>query len=285
MPRIVWVLVPFALACRKDTPPADPAFSDALIYVLSTFEGEEIDLAYGLRDLEDQIWSDMDPSASNPADRALQPAFLTEADVADLERQNDDRDLAKALPVAVAGLSAFPPADHARIQMLVDQTPVEPYSPDHYVRTFVEGRDCWEDRGCDVMRTTNDLTKDNLLMTVDYVFAKDFRWIDMALPDPSDVTATTAIPAPVGDPRFAILARSWTDRSYAGRTGDSFIHQSFTVEIWIPTDDGGTLRLLSLWSETEFVGLSVSDDTIIATTRSGIDNNYKAAEDWLEENP
>lgn len=265
------------VACRRESPKADPEFSDALAYLLGGFDtAAEADLAFVLRDLEGQIHEDMDLSASNPVDRSLIPARLTEADVADIERSNDSRDLSAAVPVAVAFSSTYGVEEHAGLQVLSDQTPVEPYSPEHYVRSFVEGRDCFEGRGCDVLRTSNDLTKENFLMTVDYVLLKDFRWVDLGLPDPSDATA-----AP-GPERLAILGRSWTDRAYDGRDGNSHILQSFTVEVWIPSG-GGTLRMQALWAETVFDGLSVTDDAVIATTRDGMDKNFEAVEDYLSE--
>lgn len=272
------------VGCAKAPPPADPEFSDALIFLLRAFEGPQADLAFAARDLESQTNADLDVTSNNTNDRALAPAFLTDADVADIERTNTDRDIARALPVAVAGLSDFPPEDHAALQLMPDQTLIEPYSPDKYDRTFTEGKDCFGDRSCDTLRTWNVLTKDNLLMTIDYELGKDFRWIDLNLPDPSEVPEGEE-PRNDGEPRWAMLARSWTSESFAGRGDKNYIHQSYTIELWIPrkqSEEGRTLRLLSLWSETEIGGLNVSDDQIIATTRAGIDRNFRAVDDYLE---
>ena len=146
------------------------------------------------------------------------------------------------------------------------------------------------DRACDRLRTQNTLTKENFLMTVEYAFDKDFRWVDV-----QDDGA---------GPRWTYVARSHNPASFEGENGKSFIHQSFSIEVWIPrdgrgfirtasdanVDDGdwtsdsqasGILRMLSLWSETEFVGLNVTEDQVIATTRSGIDRNFEAADDFL----
>ena len=119
----------------------------------------------------------MDVEAKNPNDRALTPNALTSGNIADMP--NPGLDPSTALPVAVAGISPFTPDDHKHIQMLTDHTPVEPYSPEHYVRTFLEGEECWLDRQCAIMRTEQDLIKENLLMTIPYAFPKDFRWIDL----------------------------------------------------------------------------------------------------------
>ncbi len=302
--RLLPLALPLLAACKKAPPAADPEFSDALVYAFRSFEGSEADLAFAVRALEEQIYLGMDVEANSPQDRALSPSDLTEDDIGDVE--HPDRDPADCIPVAVAGVSAFSPSDHARIQMLVDQTPVEPYSPDYFARDWLEGEDCWEGLGCQLMRTHNDLVKDNILLTIPYEFLKDFRWVDLALPDPSTVPEGEE-PVNDGDPRWAIVGRSWTTQPYAGETGANIIQQSFTLEVWLPRDGrgfvrdgtetnmdegewtadssgGGTLRMLTLWGETELGGLDVSDDMIASTTRKGIDDNFQAAEAWLEDN-
>lgn len=276
--------------CRKAPPEAPPAYSDAIVALFVQFEEDDDVVAANLRAVEEQIYLGMDVEASNATDRALEPSYLTEADVEALE--HPDRDLGMALPISVGGVSPHDPMVSHVLQLETDHRPWEPYSPDHYVRSFTEGEDCWGDHQCTWMSTWNELTKENLLMTVEYAFYKDFRWIDLA---------------EEGQPRWAYIGRSWTPESYAGDNEKSFIHQSYTIEVWIPRDgrgfvrgkgdkniDGGewtsdsngsgSLRMLTLWSETEFKGLSVSDDAVIKTTRAGIDKNFKAADDYITEN-
>lgn len=299
-----WLAVLAAIGCSKAPPPADPEFNDATLFLLREFDGPEAELAFALRALEEQVYLSMDVEANRVQDRALSPDYLTEDDVAVLNSEGRDPKL--ALPVAVAKTSAFAPEDHARIQLLVDHTPVEPFSPDHYVRTFLEGDDCWVEHACQRMNTTNDLTKQNALMTVDYTMPKDFRWIDLNLPDPSTVPDGEE-PVNDGEPRWAFIARAWTDRTYEGRGGNVKLHQSYTIDTWVPRDGGGfirdsshtnvgggewtsdsnavgSLRMLAVWSETD-LGFAVGDDAVIATTRGGVDDNMNAAEEWLVANP
>lgn len=270
------LLVPMG-ACRRDSPPADAAFSDTLIYLLASIHSAEpAELAVAMRDLEQRIADDIDLASKDTVERSLQPARLTASDIESIERQNTDRDPAAAIPIAVAARSAFPTPEHMALQLMSDQRPIEPYSPDKYDRSFLEGEDCFLDRACDTLRTSNDLTKENLLMTIDYILLKDFRWVDLSLPDPD------APEESFGDERWAVLGRSWTDRSFSGRDDKSHIHQSYTMEVWIPEESGSVIRMQALWSETEFEGLSVSDEAVISTTRSGIDKNFEAGEDYLE---
>lgn len=294
-------------ACGKAPPPANPQFSDAAAYTFRTFDGSDADLAFALRTLERQTYLGMDVEASDVKDRALTPDHLIPADVADITSP-DGVDLGNALPVAVAGTSDFEVPDHARIPLLVDQRPVEPYSPDYYERTFYDDtQDCWLDQSCDELLTFNDLVKKNFLMSVPYDFYKDFRWVDMNLPDPADVPAGEQAVDPV-DPRWAFVARSWMIQSAWGDSGKTEIVQSYTIEVWIPRDGqgfvrtgtdqnadggtwtsdstgGGTLRMLGSWAQTEFTGINPSDDLVAATTRSGIDNNMAAQDAWLEAHP
>ncbi len=298
--RFVSTLVLLA-ACGQAPPAANPDFSDAMVYVFRSFEASEAELAYGIRALEAQTYLSLPVEASRPQDRAITPGRLTDADVAGLETPGLPPE--DALPVALARTSAFEVDAHAGLPLLVDQTPLEPYSPTFYERDFLEETEsCWEDRGCEVLLTWNDLIKENALMTVPYTFYKDYRWVDLALPDPLDLEeAGGALPAD-HTPRWAFAARSWMTESAEGENGNTRILQSYSIEIWYPRDgrgftlDGteglewdtdsdatGSLRVLSVWTETEFDGLNVGDDLAAATTRNGIDDNMKAHESWLED--
>jgi len=291
-------------ACKKAPPQADPEFSDALSFLFTSFESDSANLAFAMRNLEEQVYLGMDVDAEKEQDRALQPEYLRNNDVSTLEHP-EDRNISDALPIAVAGASVHDIDDHMGLQLAVDHKPWEPGSPNHYERTFLEGDGCWGDRSCDELRTDNALTKENFLMTVDYTFFKDFRWVDLNLPAPSEVPeGEEAINT--GKERWAYVGRSWTPRSFEGDSGKAWIHQSYTIEIWIPRDGkgfvrkknsqnmddgewegdstgGGVLRMLSLWTETEFKGLNVSDDTVVATVRKGIEDNFIAADAYLSE--
>jgi hypothetical protein len=173
---------------------------------------------------------------------------------------------------------------------MADQKPVEPQSPDHYERHFLEGRDCWEGRGCAVLKTHQDVTKKNALLEVPYEFFKDFRWVDM----------NAGLQG--AEPRWAYVAKSWNPDSFTGVRGNNTLIQSYTVEFWFPRDgrgflweeeedfeqgdlvedsDGaGALRLLSLWTETD-LSIAAGDDIVMGTIRYGIEQNFEAVEDFL----
>ena len=285
--RIVAIALVLTGACRKKAPEAPPEFSDALVHLFTSFDESDEILVQAVRDIEKQIYLDMDVTAESFVDRALEPDRLNAGNVETLE--HTDRGVADALAVAVAYTSPFSLDDHTPLQLRSDHRPFEPYSPDHFERFFLEGEDCWLDRSCTLLRTHNELTKKNPLMEVVYEFYKDFRWVDLSTDD---------------SPRWAYVGRSWNPESYEGESGKAWIHQSYTIELWVPRDGrgfvrngssensdggdwtadsagGGILRMLSLWSETEFSGFNFTDDQVMGTMRLGIDKNCGATDDFL----
>jgi hypothetical protein len=253
-----------ALACTQPQD-ATPAFSDAARYGLQHFDDEEeAALAAPILALEEQIDETLDMSSEVSADRALALEALAEGDVSGIE--HPDRDPALAVPpVALARNSAFPLESHIAVAIRDDLSPMEPNSPDLYARTITDGADCWAEHDCVFLRTVNDVNKTNFLMDMTYALNKDYRWVDLE------------------DGRFALAARSWMPEPGFGDDGGTTIWQSFTFEIFVPRDDGGTLRMMALWSESEF-SVQPSEDTVASVQLVGIDDIFKAHDAWLVEN-
>lgn len=274
-------------------PEANPEFSDAAQFIFRQFEtSREADLAFAARTMEGDLYATLDLWAESSRDRALTPAELGEEDVADIA--HPDRDPGLCVPIAVARVSPHALDAHATYPLLTNQVPVEPSSPDHYDRTFVDGTElCWPDRSCEFLRTVNDVTKDNILLTITYELKKDYRWIDFALPDPDSVPEGEE-PIQEGEPRWGLVARSWSEERAAGDSGNATIEQSFSVELWVPrtgesppdpADDSttGTLRLLSVWAETTFTNAEFDDELVSNTTRTGIDDIFETQDAWITE--
>lgn|GEM_PF-1313735 len=285
----------------KASPSANLEFGDAARLLMREFDtGSDADRAYGIRQLETQTYLNMDLEAGSAANRSVEPAQIVDEDVADLERP--DRDLSLNMPVAVGVLSAYGPDDLARVIVLADQTPVEPSSPDLYQRELIEGGDCWPDRSCAALRTFNQVQRKNILYTIDYELWKDYRWVDLNLPDPA-LVPEGEVAVDEGDPRWAIQVRSWMKKS-AFSDGDTIaIWQSFAIEIMVPRDCGGfvrdgteqnldggdwsadscgdgSMRMQAMWSETE---ISVSDDVQLSATRTGMSDGMEAYDAWLDD--
>jgi len=295
----------FAVGC-KPTPPANPSFDDAAQFAFREFENEDpAVLAYAVREFEGEIYRGVDVDADDVADRALTPADLSEDDLGDLE--HPDRDVSLAVPVAVAAGSVHDISRHQVLPLLPDQRPIEPNSPDHYDRSYPDDGDtCWPDRSCAFLRTVNVLTKTNPLMSMDYTLYKDFRWVDLSLPDPADVPADVEATSN-GEPRWGFVARSWTSERAEEEGGGASIEQSYSFEVWIPRDSGGfvrngstsnndggewtgdstiggTLRLMALWAETD-IGPDVAETIVINLTRGGIDDIFEGQDLYLDEHP
>ena len=303
------------LAACQASPPANPSFNDAIQFAFREFETEEpARLAFALRQLEREVYLSVDVSDDSNLDRSLSPTGLTEDDLVGL--QHPDRDPSLAVPIAVTKLSQFMVSDHQQLPLLSDQRPIEPGSPTFYERTFLDGDSCWlesshsylsEDSGdelnCHFLRTLNNLTKENALLTLTYVLSKDYRWVDLSLPDPAAQVDPEAAPV---EPRWAFVARSWTSERAANEEDNRSIEQSYSFEIWLPrngrgfvrdgseqnaedgdwsTDStgGGTLRMMSVWAESD-IGAEISDEIVAYATRGGIDDIFDAQESWLSEN-
>ena len=301
LPLSLLPVVLAATACAP--PPANLEFSEAAALVFREFLNEEpAHVALGLRELEREIYLSMDVDATSAVPRAATPDQLTEADVEGVEHPALPLD--RNIAVAVAAASKYDVDPLSALPLLPDQLPFEPGSPEHYDRTFVDGTDCWADRSCDLLITSNFLTKDNAAIEpITYTLPKEYRWVDLNLPDPA---ANGTLVENDGEPRWAIAARTWTTQQESNDHGDS-IEQSYTVELWVPRDGGGfvrteddvnmdggtwtgdstaggTLRMMGIWSQSIIVSIAADDETIAAVTRSGIDDIFQTVEAWMDDN-
>ncbi|MDP2313750.1 MAG: hypothetical protein Q8P41_12655 [Pseudomonadota bacterium] len=257
------LLVLLACTTAQDAP---PEFSDAARYGLEHFDDPEEDaLAAPLLALEAEIDGTLDMSSDVSADRSLALEVLTGEEIDGLT--HPDRDPSAAIPpVALARDSAFPVASHVEVAMRADLSPMEPNSPDLYERALTDGGDCWAAHECVFLRTVNNVNKTNFLMDVTYVLNKDYRWVDL------------------GDGRLALAARSWMPESGFGLDGGTTIWQSYTFEIFVPREGDTTLRMMAVWSESEF-SVQPSEETVASVQLVGIDDIFKAHDEWLTENP
>ncbi len=286
-------------------PPANPEFSDAARYAFREFESEDpAALAFAVRQLERELYLGLDLEAESSGDRALTPESLVEEDVSSLS--HPDRDPSLAVAITVATLSPNELSRHTALPLLIDLKEVEPTSPTKYDRSFLnDSQACWADRSCAWLRTRNDLIKETALFSIAYEMPKDYRWIDLNLPEPADVPAGE-IATNDGTPRWAFVARSWTESRAVEEGGAAAIEQSYSFEIWVPrqgtglvrdgsesnANDGtwtvdsqgeGTLRMMCLWAETT-LSFEVEDDWVASLTRTGIQDIFDAQDAWLEAN-
>jgi len=248
-------------------PPEAPTDFDGLAAYLYREWGQEDPAAIqaGLNNLSDFLF-DVDVSASKVLDRSWQLSALQESDVEGVPRP--DRDLSALVGVGVAGASEHHVLEHAQAQVWEDQTPLEP-TANFYERTFPDADaspDCFLSRDCEFLVTENQATRQNLLMTVDFELFKTFRWV--ALDEEGS--------------RYGLISRSWFADSFEGKNGKTALYQSFSTDVWIEQEDGSTVRLQMVWSESD-VGIAASEGTVQSIVKRATDDIFKRSDEAIEE--
>lgn len=210
----------------------------------------------------------LDLATEEKEDRSFVPENLHDEDVVDIVRP--DRPLEDCLPISIGGLSRHRIEDHALLMIQPDQTEAEA-SANFYDRTFPELADpsCFLDRTCDLLVTSNHAERQNLLLHVEFILYKNFRWVEVLDDDGEHA-------------RWAIVARSWFDQEWHGEEGNNSLLQSYATDLWFEADDGGVWRYQTLWSESE-IAVEVSDDGVRNVLRRSIDDSFGQADDVIDE--
>lgn len=261
-------LVTSTAACGPPSPEAPTDLSDLVRYLYREWDNEDPRfLEDGLANLDEFLGTvDMTVEAK---DRSWVPDNLTVEDVAAVSWP-DERDLEAMIPITVAGHGDWPVTDHARLQTEPDQLITEPTAT-RYERTVLNEDDpsCYWDLSCALVETTNDVRRDNLVMAVDFILLKDFRWARIG----PEVEGEEA--------RWAVVGRSWFEQSWTGDSGNTHLWTSFAMDVWLGQPDGTTLRTQTLWSESEIV--DVEDEVVRNLLRSSIDDIFDAGDAAIEE--
>jgi hypothetical protein len=146
----------------------------------------------------------------------------------------EEVDPARQLPVGVAFRSAHPPAAHAELIALVDQTPIEPESAETYTREFETDVACFVDESCGTLLVRDTIYRHNMLLDLTYWQYKFYR--RLALPE---------------DAGQAVVARSWLEEQFVEPEGTD----PDTIEQWsalsVLIEEGtGSLRFSTLWGSS-----------------------------------
>jgi len=255
-------------ACTACTslPEAPTELSELSSWLFQNFEAEDpVVLAAGMGNL--QAFFEAHLLDGRLEDQAWELTVLTDEHIVDVE--HPDRDPAAAVPVGLVELSNFTPGAHAQVILLEDQTPVEPASPNLYERSFLEPTEpsCFLDRTCATLRTDNHIRKENLVMSIEYSKRKDYRWSELMRED--------------RETEHGIIGRSWFEDQALGEQEATAIHQSYSIDVFLPHGDDGSMRYVALWTEASMYGMG--DDIIQATMRDGLQDMLEATEGWLGE--
>ncbi len=157
--------------------------------------------------------------------------------------------------------SDYGPDEHLAHIGLADQTPLEPSSPDFYVRAFHEnGAACMASGSCEVMRSWNDVHRDNFLYELNYDMGKDWRWVE----------------TDAGD---ALVARSWNLDENTNE-GKVRLLQGYSIDVFLPRDTRST-RYQVIWQQTE-LPIGLTDEGIKNGLLKGIEDNIIVQDEWFE---
>ncbi len=199
--------------------------------------------------------------------RSFVPENLSEDDAIGIT--HPERSFADLLGVAVAHSSPWSTAEHVLLIVAEDQTPAQPTAP-LYQRSFTQGSDpdCFAERACMQLTSMNEVRRENLLMSVNFTVAKDYRWVRVENEE--------------GGERWGIIARSWFSESFPADSGGSTLWQSFTLDLWLDQPEGGLLRYESMWTETEIPGVT-DPDIVRGTIRVSLSDTFDAEDSYLED--
>ncbi len=251
MTRPTAMLLPLLLgllACKH--PVEAPTEMDELSrFLLREFEaGDPEGLTVGLDNLR--------PLLAEAPEEGWSLGPLSLADLGDLVPPAG-RDPAAARGLAVVYQSPHPIADHVALMLLEDLTPCSPTAVT-YARSFTEGQACFADGGCEFLRTVNEIYRETLLMQMGFTLYEDYRWVDAA-----------------------VLSRDWIAESAHGDSGSNHLWQDWEVEVWLPSEDGGTIRLWAMWTEAEYAG--VSEELAEVSGRAGLISAMEAQDEAIEQ--
>lgn len=260
--RPVLFLGLLSLAACKEPIVAPTELNDISHYLWLEWDNEDpAVLVAGIANLE--TWAATVPvDSDNWADRAfvIDPLPTEDANAEGLT--NHGLDPADASGMGEAYLSMHPPTDHAALFGLEDQRPLEPASPNSYVRTITEGDAATFATGdSEVLVSSNAINRENFLFNVDYVLMKAWRWVTL------------------DDGRTAVVSRSWAPDSGPVNDDGEQIRQAYSLELWIDHEGGTSLRWLVTWQDAE---LGIEQDTLNSLVGGSMNDAFEAQEEYLD---
>lgn len=253
------ILALVLVGCGKPPVEAPEGLNDLARFLTTNFEAEGTEeLEAGMLGLEAELLAlDLEGDVD---DRAFTMATLRPEDLGGMP-QHDGYDVDAQIPVAVAIRSQHDFQAQMRIVEETNHVCIESATTKFYGRTFDTDVACFTGGTCDTLETSNEVRKESLLGDVWYDLPKQYRRITLA-----------------EDGRDVMIARGYTPGVFSTDGGGGSFDQTYTLEAWIPDGDK-TLRFYSMWSSVTLT--AVGDDAWAALVRSGIDEGYGYADDFL----
>lgn len=259
----LWSLLAVAMFCQFgcSPPPAPSELTDLLRYVYREWDNKDPRALQDAMMRFEDFFNGLDPmDGSQQRSFTLEP--FSKEDIQGISPVHD-RDPSVCSGIGVAIASEHSTELHGRLQADKDQLPAEP-SAKSYKREFLDDTRCFVEQKCEVLRTRNEVVRSNLVMAVEMVLHKDFRWVN------------------IDDERKALVARSWApESSKAIDDSKAQIHQSYSVDVVVPLKSGLIWRFQGTVTETE----GIPDNNSIAdmVLRNGTEDGLVAAEKVISE--
>ncbi|MCB9742910.1 MAG: hypothetical protein H6741_05365 [Alphaproteobacteria bacterium] len=261
MRALAFTLTALALVGCKEPIEAPSELNDLSHYLWAEWDNEDPEvLMAGVVSLE--AWA-----AGQPADTeswpdrfySIDPIPAATVDAEGLVSHGRSSDEAPGVGELYVSLHA--PPVHATLFGEADQTdPIEPASPEFYERTITSGDPAAFAAGTEeVLESSNDCNRKNILFDLNYQFNKVWRWITLE------------------DGREVIVSRSWAPEVGQENDGKQ-IFQAYSMELYIPNDAGGALRWLVTWQEAE---LGLDQDAIESLVGGSMNDTFESQDELL----
>ncbi len=244
-----------ASAC-KEAERAPLALEDANVFLFTNFEEADEVLAPVIADLEAamatiDLAGDLDLRSFTVPILAFDQLGGANAP-AEVEAINQ-------IPSLILGESTHDYATNKTVATELNHVCIESNSTKFYGRTIVSDQACWDDGSCAVLRTTNEVRKENALAKAWYDLFKDYRVVVLE------------------DGREAMISRAWIEDVFVGDRGSNEFAQTFTIEAWIP-GESTTLRSYGMWAE---INIGLGDDLMQGQIIDGVDEGFGNADGFL----
>lgn len=259
------LLLLFIMSACTPLPEAPGELDELGGYLFLNWE-DDLAMQSGIRSFDENMVNlDFDAERS---ERSFELTSLSADEVEGIDNP-DGAVLDNVVGVALGRRTDWEPIWHARLATRVDQSPAEP-SSDEYARDFLDPTDpsCFPDQDCASLTTLNDVLKVTALYTVRIDMWKNFRWVDVLDEDGHDTG------------RDAIVAKVWTPEAFEGEQGNTWLYQSYAIDVWLDTEDQGPIRVQYNWSE-----ISISDDAEVIrnTVRWALDQLMARTDEYIAE--
>jgi hypothetical protein len=255
-------------ACARERAPAPDDVDGLSRFLFTHWEDPDL-MADGMTNLA--IWIQGDGLGEQARTEGFVLGALTAEEIGPIEYPTRTP-LSAMVGVAVTHDSPYSLEEHAELLPMQDQTWNAPRKYELYDRSLVEGTadDFLHPEAPvrpEIIRTDNDIVQARVGVRIPYRLRKDYRWV---LTD---------------DGQRAIVGRTWAPEvGCSGQDGEggNCLELSFSVDLFLETADGRTLRMTSSWNRLSLI-LELSDDFQIAQLANGIVGVFEDTDEFLEE--